>query len=188
MQIRKSLRERIRVRRARLKRGHAASKSGHQRGLLVVGLFKLSKAVFFTAVGAGALQLVNRNVGAVLMHVIDALRIDPERRFVGILMDHAGLISSHELRRAGVLSFLYAVVCVVEGTGLVLEMGWAEYFTVILTAMGLPWESYELMARFSVYKVALLAINLGVLLYLLWILKKKREREEGLGSGDERLG
>ena len=188
MQIRNSLRERINMRRARSKTGRAASKSGHQRGLLLVGLFKLSKAVFFTAVGAGALQLVNKDVGAVLMSVIDALRIDPERRFVAILMDHAGLISSHELRRAGVLSFLYAVVCVVEGTGLVLEKGWAEYFTVILTAMGLPWEGYELLARFSWYKVALLAINLGVLLYLLWILKKKREREEGLGSGDERLG
>ncbi len=188
MQIRKSLRERMKIRRARSKAGRAASKSGHQRGLLLVGLFKLSKAVFFTAVGAGALQLVNKDVGAVLMSVIDALRIDPERRFVGILMDHAGLISSHQLRRAGTLSILYAAVCVVEGTGLVLEKGWAEYFTVILTAMGLPWETYELMERFSNYKVALRAINLVVLLYLLWILKKKREREEGGDGGDERLG
>ncbi len=187
MQIRKSLRERIKMRRARSERRRASSQIGHQRGLLVVGLFKLSKAVFFTAVGAGALRLVNRDVGAALMNLIDALRIDPERRFVGILMEHAGLINSYQLRRAGILSFLYAMVCVVEGTGLVLEKGWAEYFTVILTAMGLPWESYELMERFSIYKIALLAINLVVLLYLLWILKKKREREEG-GGVDERLG
>lgn len=188
MQIRKLLRWSIRVKRARSKAGRAAAKIGHQRGLLVVGLFKLSKAVFFTAVGAGALQLVNRNVGDVLMHVIDALRIDPEKHFVGILMDHAGLINSYQLRRAGILSFLYATVCVVEGTGLVLEKGWAEYFTVILTAMGLPWESYELMERFSGYKVALLVINLVVLLYLVWILKKKRKEEEGANGEDERLG
>jgi uncharacterized membrane protein (DUF2068 family) len=156
---------------------------GHERGLLLVGLFKLSKAIFFTAVGAGALHLVNKDVGSVLMHVIDTLRIDPERHFVGILMDHVGLISRHDLRRAGILSFLYAVVCVVEGTGLVLEKRWAEYFTVILTAMGLPWESYELVERFSVYKVGLLGINLVVLLYLLWILKKRRKEEEGGGEG-----
>jgi uncharacterized membrane protein (DUF2068 family) len=152
----------------------ALSKIGHERGLLLVGLFKLSKAIFFTAVGAGALHLVNKNIGVVLMHVIDALRIDPEGRFVTVLMDHAGLIDSHELRRAGLLSFLYAVVCVVEGTGLVLEKRWAEYFTVILTALGLPWESYELVKKFSPYEVGLLAINLVVLLYVLWILKKKR--------------
>ena len=157
--------------------GAALSRIGHERGLLLVGLFKLSKAVFFTAVGAGALHLVNKDVEAVLLHVIDALRIDPERRFVTVLLDHAGMIDTHALRRASLLSFLYAVVCVVEGGGLVLEKPWAEYFTVILTALGLPWESYELLERYSPYKVGLLVINLAVLLYLLWVLKKRREEE-----------
>jgi uncharacterized membrane protein (DUF2068 family) len=96
-------------------------------------------------------------------------------------------VDPHKLREAGTLSFLYAAVCVVEGTGLVLEKGWAEYFTVILTAMGLPWESYELMERFSPYKVGLLVINLVVLLYLLWVLKKKKE-EEAAGSGSVEAG
>jgi uncharacterized membrane protein (DUF2068 family) len=159
------------------KTGHAPSRTGHARGLLLVGLFKLSKAIFFSAVGAGALHLVHKNVSDVVLHIIDALRIDPESRFVGIVMDRVELINIHQLRRAGVLSFLYAAVCVVEGTGLVMEKGWAEYFTVILTAMGLPWESYELLERYSPYKVVLLIINLVVLVYLVWVLKKKKEEE-----------
>lgn len=162
----------------------ALGRIGHERGLLLVGLFKLSKAIFFTAVGAGALDLVNKNISDVVLSVIDALRIDPERRFVGILMEHVGLIQPHDLRRAGILSFLYAMVCVVEGTGLMLEKRWAEYFTVILTACGLPWESYELMEKYSPYKVGLLVINLAVLLYLLWILKKRREEEDGAMPGE----
>lgn len=159
------------------KMGRAPSRISHARGLLLVGVFKLSKAIFFTAIGAGALHLVHKNVGDVLMHIIDALRIDPESRFVGVLMDKAGLINVHQLRQAGTLSFLYAAVCVVEGTGLVMEKGWAEYFTLILTAIGLPWESYALMEKFSLYKVVLLVINLAVLLYLVWVLKKKKEEE-----------
>ena len=151
------------------------SKGPHTRGLLLVGLFKLSKAVFFAAVGAGALHLVDKNLSAVVVRAIDALRIDPERRMVGVLIEKAGLISNHQLRRAGVLSILYAGVCVVEGTGLVLEKRWAEYFTVTLTALGLPWEVYELAGRYSTYKVVLLAVNLAVLLYLIEILRKKRE-------------
>jgi uncharacterized membrane protein (DUF2068 family) len=164
----------------------ALGRIGHERGLLLVGLFKLSKAIFFTAVGAGALDLMNKNISDVVRHIIDALRIDPERHFVGILMEHVGVIQPHQLKRAGILSFLYATVCVVEGTGLMLEKRWAEYFTVILTAMGLPWESYELMLRFSWYKVALLVINLVVLLYLLWILKKRRECEEERYGGESK--
>jgi uncharacterized membrane protein (DUF2068 family) len=162
----------------------ALGRIGHERGLLLVGLFKLSKAIFFTAVGAGALDLVNKNISDVVMRVIDALRIDPERRFVAILMEHVGLIQPHDLRRAGILSFLYAMVCVVEGTGLMLEKRWAEYFTVVLTASGLPWESYELVEKYSSYKVALLVINVAVLLYLLWILKKRREGEDAAYGGE----
>lgn len=162
----------------------ALGRVGHERGLLLVGIFKLSKAIFFTAVGAGALHLMNKNISDAVMSLIDALRIDPERHFVSILMEHVGLINSHQLKRAGILSFLYAMVCVVEGTGLMLEKRWAEYFTVILTAMGLPWESYELMERYSAYKVVLLVINLAVLMYLLWILKRRREGEEGSEGGE----
>jgi uncharacterized membrane protein (DUF2068 family) len=162
----------------------ALGRIGHERGLLLVGLFKLSKAIFFTAVGAGALDLMNKNISDVVLRVIDALRIDPERRFVGILMEHVGLIQPHDLRRAGILSFLYAVVCVVEGTGLMLEKRWAEYFTVILTASGLPWEGYELVEKYSPYKVGLLVINLAVLLYLLWILKKRREEGDPSYGGE----
>jgi uncharacterized membrane protein (DUF2068 family) len=147
----------------------------HSRGLLVVGLFKLSKAIFFTAVGAGALHLVHKDVGDVMQHIVEALRLDPEHRAVIFLMHKADLINPHQLREAGTLSFLYAAVCVVEGTGLVLRKRWAEFFTVFLTAMGLPWECYELVHKFSAYKVGLLAINLVVLAYLIWVLEQKRQ-------------
>lgn len=165
----------------------ALARVGHERGLLLVGLFKLSKAIFFTAVGAGALDLMNKNISDVVRHVIDALRIDPERHFVGLLLGHVGLIQPNELRRAGILSFLYAVVCVVEGTGLMLEKRWAEYFTVTLTALGLPWEAYELVHKYSPYKVGLMVINLAVLLYLIWILRKRRQ-EEDIRYGGEQEG
>jgi uncharacterized membrane protein (DUF2068 family) len=153
----------------------------HARGLLLVGLFKLSKALFFGAVGAGALHLIHENVGELVMRMIDSMRIiDPEGHFAGMLMDKADMIGGHQLRQAGMLSFGYAVLCVIEGTGLILQKGWAEYFTVTLTVMAMPWEGYELLEHFTLFKVALLALNVVVLLYLLWILKAKRV-EEGNG-------
>lgn len=180
----RELRGRMSERGAQSRIKAALGRIGHERGLLLVGLFKLSKAIFFTAVGAGALDLMNKNISEVAMRVVDALRIDPERHFVAILMEHVGVIQPNQLKKAGILSVLYACVCVVEGTGLMLEKRWAEYFTVTLTALGLPWESYELVERYSPYKVGLLAINLVVLFYLLWILKKRREGVDGDGVGE----
>jgi uncharacterized membrane protein (DUF2068 family) len=148
-----------------------------ERGLLFVGLFKMSKAVFFGAVGAGALDLVHRNIGDIAMRLVEILHRDPDGRFAAMLMDKADLIGGHQLRQGALLSFLYAGLCVVEGTGLMLRKGWAEYFTVVLTAGAMPVETFELWEKFEWYKVGLLGINVIVLAYLLWVLKRKRDRE-----------
>ncbi len=147
--------------------------AAERRGLTLVGLFKLSKTVFFTSVGAGALHLVHRNLGDLVMRLIDALPIDPEGRVVSIIMDKADLIDAHDLRRIGAGAFIYAILCLVEGTGLLLRKTWAEYFTVVLTALGLPVEAFEILHRFNWYKVGAFAVNLLILLYLLWVLKKR---------------
>ena len=75
------------------------------------------------------------------------------------------------------LSIGYALLCLIEGTGLVMRRVWAEYFTVFVTVMGLPIEGYELMERFTWIKIVVMAINVAVLLYLLWVLKRKRVQE-----------
>ena len=147
--------------------------AGDQRGLFLVGIFKFSKALFFTSIGAGALHLVHRNFGELVVRLIDSLPIDPEGRVVSMIMDKADLIDAHDLRRIGAGAFIYAVLCLIEGTGLLLRKTWAEYFTVILTAMGLPVETFEIVRRFTWFKVGALVVNLFILLYLLWVLKKR---------------
>lgn len=147
--------------------------ASERRGLFLVGLFKMSKVVFFTSIGAGALHLVHRDLGVMVMRLVDSLPIDPEGRLVSMIMDKADLIDAHDLRRIGAGAFIYALVCLIEGTGLLLRKTWAEYFTTILTAMGLPVETFEIIRRFTWFKVGALVVNLFILLYLLWVLKRR---------------
>jgi uncharacterized membrane protein (DUF2068 family) len=149
----------------------------HASGLLVVGLYKLGKAIFFGAAAAEALHLIHANLGNVAMKAIDILRIDPEGHFASVVMDRVDLIGHHQLRQAGLYSAIYAMVCLVEGIGLLNCQGWAEYFTVVLTAAALPWEIYELVRRFEMYKVGLMAGNMVVLVYLVWVLWEKRKKD-----------
>lgn len=146
----------------------------HASGLLLVGLFKISKVIFFTAVGAEALHLLHGSPAELLMNVISWLHLRPDGHFVNVLMDRADLIGHHQLREGAMASFGYAAVCLVEGVGLMTYQVWAEYLTVVLTAGGLPLEVYELIRRFELYKVGVIAINVVVLLYLIWVLKKKK--------------
>lgn len=149
----------------------------HERGLLAIALFKLSKAVFFSLLGLGALKLIHANLGDVALRVAAALHFDPEGQFVSMLQDKADLVSGHQLREASMLSFGYAAIALTEGIGLWLEKVWAEYLTTILTAGALPFELFEIWRKPTGFRVALLIINLLVLAYLLWFLKRRRAQE-----------
>ncbi len=60
----------------------------------------------------------------------------------------------------------YAVVEVVEGVGLWLVKRWGEYFAMIATSAGLPYEIYGLIHKVTVLRAVAFVINLGLVLYL----------------------
>jgi uncharacterized membrane protein (DUF2068 family) len=61
----------------------------------------------------------------------------------------------------------YAVIELIEAVGLWLAQRWGEYFAVVATSVGLPLEIYELTERITPVRIGALAINLGLVLYLL---------------------
>ena len=153
----------------------AVAANVHDQGLLMIGLFKLSKSLFFFCVGIGAIHLLHRDLGDEAMRLATALRFDPEGRFVGLLMEKVDAIDAHHLREIGFATFAYSGLALIEGVGLMLEKIWAEYLTLSLTVLFLPWELYEIVRRFTLLHVGLLAINLLVLAYLLWLLDRKKK-------------
>ena len=148
--------------------------SFHDNGLLLIGLFKLAKAVFFFCIGMGAIHMLHKDLGDELIRLATALRFDPESRVVALLMDKVDLIDSQRLREIGFATFAYSALALTEGVGLLLKKVWAEYLTLVLTISFLPWELYELIRRPSWFRLGLLLINLAVLWYLVWLLRRKR--------------
>lgn len=65
---------------------------------------------------------------------------------------------------AGIL--VYAVLEVVEGIGLWLEQRWGEYFAMIVTSLGLPYEIYDLTDKITVTRIIFFLINLALVIYL----------------------
>ena len=149
-------------------------KHPHDRGLLLIGLFKLGKSLLFFGIGVGAIHLLHKDLVDVVMRLAMALKFDPESRFVGMLLDKADLIDAHRLKQISAATFGYSALALTEGIGLLLEKVWAEYLTLILTISFLPWELYELARRPDWFRLGLLLINLAVLWYLVWLLRRKK--------------
>ncbi len=150
----------------------------HDRGLLAIGLFKLGKAILFFGIGIGALHLLHKDLGDEVMRIATALKFDPESRFVTILLDKVDLIDAHRLKLISAATFAYSALALTEGVGLLLEKVWAEYLTLFLTISFLPWELYELAHHPTWFRLSLLLINLAVLWYLVWLLRRKRFAEK----------
>src|SRR5882757_5456915 len=145
----------------------------HDRGLLLLGVFKLAKAIFFFCVGVGAIHLLHKDLEDEVMRLALRFKFDPESRFVSLLLDKVDLIDAHRLRQISVATFGYSALALTEGVGLLLEKVWAEYLTLILTISFLPWELYELARKPDWFRLSLLLINLAVLWYLVWLLRRK---------------
>jgi uncharacterized membrane protein (DUF2068 family) len=116
-------------------------------------------------------------------------------RQLGLNIDHSKLIGllQHALTLSnGSLTLLaagaagYAVVEVVEGTGLWLARRWGEYFAMIATSLGLPLEIYDLTKKVTVTALVLFAINLALVLYLV-ITKRLFGIRGGKKAYDARL-
>ena len=162
--------------------GASVPPSVHDNGLLLIGIFKLAKSLFFFCIGIGAIHLLHKDLSDEVMRLAAALRFDPESRVVGLVMDKVDLIDAQRLREIGFATFAYSALALTEGVGLLLQKVWAEYLTLILTISFLPWELYELARRPSWGRLALLVINLLVLWYLVWLLKRKRAGTEQVTS------
>jgi uncharacterized membrane protein (DUF2068 family) len=144
----------------------------HSRGLMLIAAFKLLKGIALIAVGIGALHLLHKDVAVVVDHWINAFRVDPHNRFIHRLLAKVPLVDDKKLKELSVGTFIYAGVFLTEGTGLALRKRWAEYFTIITTGSFLPLEVYEIIHHVTAAKIVALIINIAVVVYLVWEIRR----------------
>jgi uncharacterized membrane protein (DUF2068 family) len=151
----------------------AIPKPHHNRWLLLIAAFKLAQALLFVLIGVGALRLIHKDIGDLLLRLAYHMRFNPESRFINFVLDHAEFVTDKLLRRFSLALFAYAALGTAEGIGLYLEKAWGEYMTLIITASFLPWEIFEVLRRMTVMRSALLVVNMLVFAYLLKVVVER---------------
>ena len=147
--------------------------------LILIGLFKLVKALLLIAVGIGSIKFLHKDLGSTMMHWIQVLRVDPDNRFIHGTLVRIFRVTPKQLKELSVGTFLYAGVFLTEGMGLLLRKHWAEYFTIISTGLFIPLEIYELARHFTILKLAVTAINVLIAWYLVARVRSRSKRSSG---------
>lgn len=133
----------------------------------MIAVFKFLKSAALIALGVGAFRLLHRDVGGLAEHWVQALRFDPGSRYVVKFLAKVSNLRPDQIKKLGLASFLYAGLFLTEGTGLWLQRRWGEWLTVIITSSLVPVEIYEICRHPSAVKVVVLALNLGIVAYLI---------------------
>lgn len=140
----------------------------HDPWIRVIGVFKLVKAA---ALVAFALSLMNNELRHHMRGLAHAVGVDPDHYLADAIAKLRSLDHPHRLE-IGIAVLTYAGLFVVEGVGLIFKRVWAEYLTVIITTSFIPFEVYEMIARGSWLKGAVIAVNVAAVIYLLWRLRR----------------
>ena len=132
-------------------------------GFLAIIVFKYFKAVIFLLVAIAALSLSRIDPFPTAEQVARFFRSSPENELVrGFSRLTPGLAMG-----IGLISLFVAAVFGTEATLLAARVWWSTYFTIALTAFGIPLEVFEILRRPSgLRRYLLLAVNAAILLYL----------------------
>jgi uncharacterized membrane protein (DUF2068 family) len=151
-----------------------AIKKHSSRGLWMIAAFKLFKGLTLLAVGVGALKLLHRDVASEVERWINYLRVDPQNHYIQKLLTKVGLLDDRKLKELSIGTFFYSGLLITEGVGLALKKRWAEYLTIVSTALLLPLEIIEIIHRVDFTRIALFVINIAVVIYLVIEVRRKQ--------------
>jgi uncharacterized membrane protein (DUF2068 family) len=82
------------------------------------------------------------------------------------LIQHAFTLNTRTLTWLALAAAGYAVIEIIEAVGLWLLKRWGEYFAMIATSVGIPYEIYDLTAKVTVLRLVAFVINVALVVYL----------------------
>jgi uncharacterized membrane protein (DUF2068 family) len=152
--------------------------------LRVVASFEFTKGIFVLLIGLSAILLVHKNLWLIAESLLALLHINTDRHWAQVFLDFADRITDARLWAAAELAFTYSLLRFVEAYGLWKQRTWAEWLAFVSGALFLPLEIRGLMRGITVLRSAIFVANLGIVFYMLFLLREGRERRRALSSID----
>ena len=151
----------------------AGDRPRSRRLLRLIALERIVCGVLLLAAGIYLLFHLNSDFGRLGERVMRAIELDPRRPFLHRIVVYLHHLHASEVRVAAVIALCYGLLELVEGTGLWLDQLWAEYLTVVATSLLIPLELYELAHHPTALKAAGLAVNVLIVAYLVYLLRRR---------------
>jgi len=131
------------------------------------------RAVVLLTVGAVLVSHPHANWATEITHFAQRLGLNPSENWFRKLVEKIERIHAQDVL-FGAVALGYGALEATEAYGLWRRRVWGEWLTVVATSLLLVPEIWELTKSTTLLKVGALLVNLAVVAYLLWRLRRRR--------------
>ena len=135
--------------------------------LQLIVLEKTFLGLLWIFLSAGILTLIHEDLQLFTMQVGEVLRLEPDNRFLVLVAENVVNTKASTIIGVSILGFSYSALNLVEGYGLWKRYRWAEYLTVIATALFIPFEIVAVVEEVTLLRVGVLVINILIVVFLM---------------------
>jgi uncharacterized membrane protein (DUF2068 family) len=144
-------------------------------GLRIVSIFEAMKGLLVLLTGFGLLAYIHKDLHFAAERLVRHFHLNPASHYPRIFLDLADHVTDAQLWVMALSALLYAAARFVEAYGLWHERQWAEWFGLLAGGMYVPIELFELARGVTWPKTVLLVVNVGIVVYLSFIVYEARQ-------------
>lgn len=140
--------------------------------LHAIAIFEATKGLVALAGLVGVLDLLHRDVRAVVFSLIGRFGLDPKSHYPSLLLHYADLLPDTDVHMLVILASAYIALRFLEATGLWLGKVWGEYLGALSGGIYIPFEVLHFINEpswMNAFLVMLNAIIVGYLTHALWL-------------------
>lgn len=146
-------------------------RSAHQ----AIAIFEATKGLAALGGLIGVLDLLHRDVRAVVLTLIGRFGLDPEAHYPSLLLHYADLLPNTDVHMLVMLVSAYIALRFMEATGLWLHKAWGEYLGALSGGIYIPFEVVHFIDEPSWMNAFIVTLNAVIVAYLVYALWQRHQ-------------
>ena len=139
-----------------------------------MAVFEALKGTLALLAAGGLFYLIPHDLRHIAVELVGRLHLNAGKSYPNVFNRIIEDTSNAQLWMIGALVLVYAAVRFAEAYGLWRERRWAEWLAALSGGIYVPVEIYELTRGVSGIKLVALALNLCVVAYMCYLLRRPR--------------
>ncbi len=160
---------------------------GHIKGVRTVATVEFAKGVIVVLVGLGLFSMRHKDIWGVTESFLEFLHVSPHHHhhLFGVFINLVHSVSDVRLWKIATVAAIYVTGRFVEAYGLWNIRPWAEWMAIASGGVYIPFEAADLIRHPTGFRLAIIAVNVGIVLYMLMLrLEAARKRHAATLSSE----